>query len=289
VITKLKRSLFVRVATVLMLAGCGGASTDKQFEGVPLERQDPGPTHVHGLGLDQRTGTLFIATHTGLFEVPRGAPKARRVGDRFQDTMGFTAVSPDLFLGSGHPDIREDAPPLLGLIKSADQGRSWKPVSLRGKADFHILRSRGQNIYGYDSSHERLMTSTDGGEGWTENDVPEAFLDLVVDPADASHLLASGAATLYESRDRGKTWRTSGVVTGLLGWPSPQLIYLIEQRGRVQVARGTSARWRPLGDIGGEAAALLAVSERDLYVALHDGTIKRSTDGGRNWDVRSKP
>jgi hypothetical protein len=33
----------------------------------------------------------------------------------------------------------------------------------------------------------------------------------------------------------------------------------------------------------------LAQAASDLYVALHDGTIKRSTDSGSTWVVRSTP
>jgi hypothetical protein len=43
------------------------------------------------------------------------------------------------------------------------------------------------------------------------------------------------------------------------------------------------------GEIGGEPAALVAEGPSELYVALHDGTIKRSTDGGATWTVRSRP
>jgi hypothetical protein len=46
---------------------------------------------------------------------------------------------------------------------------------------------------------------------------------------------------------------------------------------------------RRLGEIGGQPAAFLAQGVRELYVALHDGTIKRSTDGGATWVVRSTP
>jgi hypothetical protein len=48
-------------------------------------------------------------------------------------------------------------------------------------------------------------------------------------------------------------------------------------------------RLRHLGEIGGQPAALLADAADELYVALHDGTIKRSTDGGATWVVRSTP
>jgi hypothetical protein len=78
------------------------------------EGRDPGPIHVHGLGINPKDGALFVATHTGLFRAGEGEPKATRVADRFQDTMGFTVVGPNRFLGSGHPEghvrelLRED-------------------------------------------------------------------------------------------------------------------------------------------------------------------------------------
>jgi len=124
-------------ATFLLLAGCGGedSAAPEEFAGVPLEAQDPGPIHVHGLGYDTSAKVLYVATHTGMFELPDGAAKAKRIGDKHQDTMGFSLVKPGLFLGSGHPDARDDSPPHLGLIKSVDRGRSWQSVSLLGQAD----------------------------------------------------------------------------------------------------------------------------------------------------------
>jgi hypothetical protein len=43
-----------------------------------------------------------------------------------------------------------------------------------------------------------------------------------------------------------------------------------------------------VGEVGGEPAAFEAEDD-GLYVALHDGTVKRSTNGGRSWTVRSRP
>src|SRR5688500_10165382 len=70
-----------------------------------LPRPDPGPVHVHGLGVKPTDDALFIATHAGLFRVGPEATKAQRVGERSQDTMSFTVAGSDRFLGSGHPDI----------------------------------------------------------------------------------------------------------------------------------------------------------------------------------------
>ncbi len=44
-----------------------------------------------------------------------------------------------------------------------------------------------------------------------------------------------------------------------------------------------------VGEVGGPAAAFDNGLNGDLYVALHDGAIKRSGDAGRHWTVVSKP
>jgi hypothetical protein len=97
-----------RVVVVVVLAGCGDA--DEPSQHTP-EVSDPGPIHVHGLGINPADGALFVATHTGLFRAGPGERSAKRVVDRFQDTMGFTVTGPDRFLGSGHPDGREGCRP----------------------------------------------------------------------------------------------------------------------------------------------------------------------------------
>ena len=47
--------------------------------------------------------------------------------------------------------------------------------------------------------------------------------------------------------------------------------------------------WRKVGNLGGQPAAFESEGESDLYAALHDGTVKRSVDGGESWGVRSRP
>jgi photosystem II stability/assembly factor-like uncharacterized protein len=281
-------------ALALLLVGCGGGEEDEaaaeEFAGVPLELQDPGPVHVHGLGYDPQGKTLYLATHTGMFELADGAAKAVRVGESHQDTMGFTLIKPNLFLGSGHPDARAELPPHLGLIRSTDRGRSWKPVSLLGEADFHVLRARGTTIYGFDSSNERLLASRDSGRTWTRLAVPEVLLDLAVDPTDAKHVVASGGAVLYRSNDGGETWRAiASGVSGYLAWPGTKRLFVATLDGAFLSADRAGGSWTPRGTLGAPVAALLAVNERTLFAALHDGTIKQSGDGGMIWKVRATP
>lgn len=254
---------------------------------------DAGPVHVHGLDVNPADGALFIATHTGLYRTAEGESKATRVGETSQDTMGFTIVGPNRFLGSGHPDLRQDLPPLLGLIESTDAGASWEPVSLLGEADFHVLRSAGERVYGYDVTNDRLLASADRGRTWEELQRPGPLLDLAVDPREPSHLVAAAqgalGSALFASGDDGKSWRVVGGAFGLLAWPAPDRLYAVTLNGEVLRSPDGGATLERRGEIGGEPAAFLAESADDLYVALHDGTIKRSTDGGASWTIRSTP
>ena len=277
------------MTSLFIAAACG--NEDGGDEGPVVN--DPGPIHVHGLGINPKDGALFIATHTGLFRAGPTETKATRVGDRFQDTMGFTVVGPDHFLGSGHPDTRDNLPPFLGLIESTDAGRSWRAVSRQGESDFHVLEAEGKRVYGFGSDYEtrkpQFLASADGGRTWQERATPEPLLSLALSPRDNDHLIASGERSLFESTDGGRRWTRLADGAGAVAWPAQERLYLIDATGSVQLSDDRGRRWKPIGQVGGQPAAFEAEAAEDLYVALHDGTVKRSTDGGASWGVRSSP
>jgi hypothetical protein len=300
-----RRDLFLGSITIgLLLAAVLGAalglSALRGGDGTSLAdrdplapTEDPGPIHVHGLGVNPGDGALYIATHTGLWRVEPEETHAERVGDGLQDTMGFTVAGSNRFLGSGHPDPRDirdrRLPPLLGLIESTDAGETWRPISLLGKADFHVLRNAGDRVYGFDATNERLMVSRDQGRTWIEHRPPAPVFDLVPHPRRSGRVIAATARGLFASDDAGDNWQMRSETVGLLAWPVPNRLYAVDGRGRVFASAGAGREWNAVGDIGGQPAALLATTRRDLYVALHDGTIKRSADGGASWTLRSSP
>jgi photosystem II stability/assembly factor-like uncharacterized protein len=206
--------------------------------------------------------------------------------------MGFTVIGPDRFLGSGHPDGREDLPPFLGLIRSTDAGRNWTPVSLLGKRDFHVLEAAGPRVYGYgsdfDSQQASLLVSDDGGRTWEEHMPPEPLMSLAIDPGDPDRVVASGERGTYISNDASGSWRPLGGDPGLLGWTNAGALFVARPDGWVSRSADAGATWEMAGNIEGEPAAFETAAD-ELYVALHDGTVKRSTDGGRTWRVRSRP
>jgi len=248
---------------------------------------DPGAVHVHALGLDAESQSLFIATHNGLYRLPPGKARSEQIGDRRQDTMGFSVAGPGYFLGSGHPDLRDDLPPLLGLIESRDAGETWQPVSLLGEVDFHVLRVDGRQVVGYDATSGRILVSMDEGRTWKRQEPPERLRDLVVHPSFKQVLVATGESRLFRSRDSGVTWRSSERKSGLLAWPRGDRLYLLDPSGRTWMSPDGGNHWQSRGQLGAMPAAFTAVDTHILYAATHDGSIKRSSDGGAIWITRS--
>lgn len=285
----------VLAAAALVLAACGNSDEPAVSEGEPApsgtaahSAREAGMQHIHGLGL--RGNTLYIATHSGLWVAPDGQTKARRYGQSQQDIMGFSVVSDDRFIGSGHPHpSQQDLPPNLGLIESRDGGKTWKNISLLGEADFHVLESSGSRIYGFEGTRGRLMASSSGGRSWQPRTPPAALFSLAINPADGDSLAASTERGLFTSPNAGKGWRpVNERLAGLLAWPAVEQLYLVDAQGQVQLSRDGGREWEVMGNIGGQPAAFIA-TDGDLYAALGEGSVKRSTDGGRSWSVRATP
>lgn len=267
-------------AAALAAAGCSGDAPTPAPADAALE-------HIHGLGVDPASDRLVIATHHGLFTAPEGVTDPRRVGDSDQDTMGFSVVGPRHYIGSGHPGSDESLPPNLGLIESRDGGESWQSVSLLGEVDFHALQAAGGMVYGFDATRGRLMVSRDTGRSWEERPAPAPVFGLAIDPADPARVVAGTQAGILVSSDAARSWRALREdTTGLLAWPAPRRLYLVDGEGQVHVSADAGMSWRRAGRIGGPPVAFAAAGE-ELYAALRDGTVKRSRDGGASWAVRT--
>lgn len=269
------------VGVLVAASACGVERSDSA--GPP---EDFGVSHVHGLGVNPADGALFVATHYGMFRID-GSGSAARVGESYQDTMGFTVVGPNEFLGSGHPDvagINAGLPGLLGLVRSGDAGESWDTVSLTGEVDFHTLVNREGIVYGWDSTGGRFMVSTDRITWDTRSTID--LVSFVVDPADGAHVVAATPAGIVESADGGRSWSAaSAPVLATLSWESDAGLWGVDPSGDIMQRSG--ARWTSVGSLPSSPQALLV--ESDVMYAAAGGSgepagIYRSSDG-RDWTL----
>jgi hypothetical protein len=276
------------VTLVLLMVGAGCSSGDRAAAPSQAVAEDPGVVHVHGLGINPRDGGLFAATHTGLFAI--GVGTATRVTERLQDTMGFTVVGPDYFLGSGHPDFRDtqlydpNKRPLLGLVESRDAGRSWQPLSLLGEADFHALQVAHGRVYGYDATGQRFMVTADRRRWQVRSTIQ--LVGFAVSPADPELVVATTGRRLLRSTDGGRHWQPlQGPALLVVDWADQAGLWGVAADGQVWHSPDAAKSWQRPGQVGGQPEALLA-DQGQLYAAVVELGIVSSADGGRSWQVR---
>ena len=256
----------------------GGCAKDTPATPPPAD-EDASVGHIHGLGVDPATDSLYVATHFGLFHVDQSGQPSR-VADRYQDTMAFTVVGPGPFLRSGHPDLREDLPAHLGLIEFTDAGETWTALALQGEADFHILEPAGDALYAYDATSGRLLRSEDRK---SFDEVFRGPLTSVAAADDSVPLIATDGNGQLVSIDAisGETRELGGPTMMYLDTTPDGTLAGVDPDGVVRVSTDTGRAWREVGSIDGQPAAF-TISAQGWYVAT-ETAVYRSTDDGDTW------
>ena len=267
------------VATLACLIPIAGTGCSNQATTTPDEDTAAQPVgHVHGLGTDPGDGTLYVASHYGVFRVADGS--VTRVAERWQDTMAFTVIGPGHFLASGHPDMREDLPVHLDLIESTDGAETWTPVSLEGEADFHALEATPEVLYGYDSASGSLLV-TDDRQSWRIL-TKQPTSDLAADPTEPDHLLFTTPNGALMSLRRGAEPQQLNAPRLLfIDWPTPDLLVGVAPDGQVYASHDQADSRQSAGKLAGQVEALDVTADR-WHVATSHGVFA-SNDGGGTW------
>jgi hypothetical protein len=281
-----KRLAITAVVVVIVAMAVVIASSGNE----PAAPGDDDVLHVHGLGVNPADGALYLATHVGLYRLD-GERRPERVGDSYQDTMGFTVTGSDRFLASGHPDLQdsrlrvEGKPPLLGLVESRDAGVTWEPRSLLGEADFHALAANDGRVYGWNASTSELLVTADM-RTW-ERLSSIALTSFAIDTGDDRRLVAATGEGVLISADGGRSWQPVAGAPGLVAvaW-SDTAVWGVDGSGALHRSEDGLV-WIERARLQGEPETL-GVDGDDLYVALTEegrSVVRRSTDRGASWDV----
>lgn len=293
--------LGVALAMIILIRLLGGSVSDASpganAEAVEIH-------HVHGLGFDARDAdTLYVATHTGLVRIARGAVVV--VGAQRFDFMGFTAHPnrPGVAFASGHPDLatyRRERVGNLGLLVTRDGGETWEPVALRGEADFHALTYSprdGGTLYGWSVAGRKGLHRI-AVDTWQVTPVVgrglAGVLALSASRDPDAPLLAGTEGGLLQSGDGGTTWsRHSRLpptpVTAVAHDPRDGhrlLAYVVGPQHGLMASTDGGRTWSATGYSTGKDTAVVAIAAgpaQAVAIATTDGDVLRSNDAGRTW------
>jgi hypothetical protein len=288
--------LLIALALAGVLAACGEdetTATDTSQLAVPWVDPDGEPPYVGSLSVNPGDGVLLMGTNTGLFEIPADGGQPKKItgdlstpqGDgKVSEALVAKYVGPDQLIASGHPATGSSLPPVLGLIRSGDDGRTWESVSELGSADFHALVQAQDVLVAPLFGQAQILVSRDDGKTFEPRVAPMALVDLAVHPEDPKRWVGTSEQGIFVTMDEGNTWRLRDPTPNVrLAWAKPDELYRIDPGGPVKVSADAGETWEDRGSTGGEPQALTVAEDGTLFAAELRGNVHRSDDGGRNW------
>jgi photosystem II stability/assembly factor-like uncharacterized protein len=297
-----RAGLAILVAVLLAACGSAGSASGERTRALSDRLVDfkRDPPYINALDVDPADGRFLLTTNRGFFRIDpdsrkvaevRGTISARGRRATVGTFLELLVTGPGRLLGSGHPDHPGTLPGYLGFIRSDDGGRTWRVVARLGEADLHKIVAIHGRLYAFDAVLGAILISEDGGRTFTENFTPRALvIDFVVDPQDPAHVIASTEDQVFRSENEGSTWR--GITSGRgvrLVWPARDALVRADRDGTVMVSRDRGRTFKRVGEVPGEPYKFKALDARRLLLALSDGTIMRTDDGGVTWTTAFAP
>jgi hypothetical protein len=287
----------MRLAALLLIAGVAGCGDDSSAgaSAPAVAWVDPNgdPPYIGSLSVNPADSSLLMGTNTGLFRLEPGVGEPEKVVGELSTPEGSGEVSealvaeytgPGELIASGHPAEGAALPPVLGLIGSQDDGRTWSSVSELGTVDFHMLEQSQGQLVGAVFGQPQVLVSGDQGRTWEARATPAPLVALEVDPADARRWIASTEGGTFLCTDGGETWRQRDPTPNArFAWAETGELYRIDPGGQVKVSTDGGRGWEDRGSTGGEPHALAVGDDGKVYAALLDGTVKLSGDGARTF------
>lgn len=233
-------------------------------------------SHIHSVEAFGKK--VLMGTHEGFF-LFTAQNSMKAVGKERFDVMGLTSSGKVIF-ASGHPGKDSQLPNPVGLLRSDDQGVTWKKVSLQGKVDFHFMEAGESEIYGVDAQTGMLMYSSNVGKSWRVIG-QNKFSDIAISNTIVGKAYALRDKQLVKSKDAFASLqliRTNFPVDSL----ELHLKALYVASGKSifrSINEGKS--WVKVQSFDGLVADL--TSSNEILVAVVDGKILFSSDKGKTF------
>jgi len=286
------RLRFALPLVLLALSACGGGDEPEE---TAAPTAAPGTTtDIVSIAIDPTDGTLLAGSGPAFYRLPPGAEKPEQAKGALSTPKGSGTLTKDVvvryekpgtIIASGHSS-EAALPPVLGILRSTDNGETWEPISGLGEADYHEIEIQGNRIFALRNEDPGMIQiSEDGGKTWDTREAPSvaAPIDVSVNPGDPKIWAVSTDQGVFVSTNEGKSWRQRDTTFGArIAWGADAL-YAAGKDGKVKQSTDSGASWQEVGSIGAGPKELIVSPNGELYASVTGPEIRRSTDGGKTW------
>jgi photosystem II stability/assembly factor-like uncharacterized protein len=283
--------LTVFLLLAVLAAGCGGDDAPPEATTTAAGSS----TDVLSIAIDPQDGTLLAGGGPAFYRFKPGGKTPETAAGNIKTPKGSGTLTKDVvarftpdgtIIASGHSG-EAALPPVLGLVKSTDEGETWEPVSGLGEADYHEIEIDGDRILALRYEDPGMIqVSSDGGKTWDTREAPSvaAPIDVAVNPGNPDQWAVSSDQGTFISANGGKSWRQWDTTFGpRIAWVKPDALYLAGKDGKVKVSPDAGKTWNEVGTIGAGPKELTFSPKGELYASVAGGEIRRSADGGKTW------
>jgi len=233
-------------------------------------------SHIHNIRVHQNK--IFLGTHEGLYQYFSPTKVVKIEPDSF-DVMGLATNQSALF-ASGHPGINSKFAQPVGVLSSADNGVTWKQVSLKGEVDFHMLEVGKADMYGVNSGKGELMYSANLGKSWSNRGV-NTYSDIAIDSSKAGLAFGLKNGQIYKSTD---SFKSEKLIKSKLAFSAIELVgkrFYGSSGSNLYLSTNGAASWATLATFD-KSIGVISTSESMLLVAAGD-KILISRDLGKSF------
>ena len=261
------------------------------------------------LGYTADGATLVLGTAYGLYTFTDDVWTRSSTPPRYY--AGFAPVA-DGFYSSGQPDLGDDEPDPLGLVKSEDMGETLEWLAFTGESLFNQMGAgyRSNTVYVINEEENSLLPrglhyTQDDGATWgtsAAQGIRAVTLQVAVHPDDPAVVALPSYGGLYLSTDFGDTFNVISqgfgqddpTVSAAIFSPAEDgvLIYGFRTLARAGID-GSNPAEIPAPQVSNEDAILsIAVNPTnpdEMAFATYERVIWRTRDGGAHWDLIGIP